>query len=180
LDTASHLSPSGLHATKPASSHSHKEEEQVQLAIALSLSECERATTLQKSSTKEVLVSSTQQSEKETDPHQQDISLQVGEVCLFENRDLMDYEQKLDRLLQDLREFEISSDYTSPRFHLKDHELQKLYSDCLKHRIELMQCLSKYKKKMDELVRLSSLFLDARIIYKDICRTDEAREKIQF
>lgn len=163
-----------VHSDKAISKDADQEEEQFQLAIALSLSETERA---HKRLNTVKSPTSTERSGRKTNKHQ-DMPCSDEEMHILGTIDLIDYEQKLDRLLQGLKEFEISSDYYSSTFHQKDLEFQDLYSDCLKHRVELMQSMNKYKSKMDELVQLSSLFLDARTVYQDILRLDETKERI--
>ena len=145
-----------------------QDQEQLQLAIALSLSEAEttsRAIQPEKPSSS---------FKKPSNTAVQEAALDEDEENLFQTNGPLLYEQKLDQLLQGLKELESIPDYSSRPFLLKNRELQELYSGCLNHRLDLMQSMNRYKNKMDELVHLSSLFLDARTMYQEIMRIDEA------
>jgi hypothetical protein len=160
--------PTFNHAASGSTDQEQQDQEQLQLALALSLSEAE--------STSRVIQpeKSSLAFKKPSTTTVQEITLGEDEEDLIQTNGPLDYEQKLDQLLQGLKELESIPDYSSLPFRLKNCELQKLYSECLTHRLDLMQSMNKYKNKMDELVHLSSLFLDARTMYQDILRMDEA------
>lgn len=159
------LSPNLPHFEHHTSNGVNPEQEQLQLAIALSLSEAEGFFQPIRSGNLQVLKEPVvDELEKVASNEDKDI-IQIG--------DLSGYERMLDQLLHGLKELQGIPNHTSPEFNAKIRGLQKIYGDCLNYRLGLMQYMNTYKNKMDELVHLSSLFLDARTMYQEILRMDE-------